>query len=63
MGPLVLSFLYGVGLKKGVVGLAWWCMAGFAAVGAFAGLFVRDGDGHEVWLDGDKEEEGEEGAV
>lgn len=58
IGPLLLSYLYGLGLQRGVVGLAWWCMAGFAAVGAVAGLFVRDGDGHEIWLEGEKEEEG-----
>jgi MFS family permease len=57
IGPLLLSYLYGVGLRRGVVGLSWWCMACFAAVGAVAGLFVRDGDGHEIWLEGEKEEE------
>jgi hypothetical protein len=59
VGPLVLSFVYGVGLKKGIVGLAWWCMAGFGALGAVAGLFVKDGNGHEILLDGDREVEEE----
>ncbi|CAD0015074.1 unnamed protein product [Aureobasidium pullulans] len=63
IGPLVLSYLYGVGLRKGVVGLSWWCMAGFAAIGAMAGLFVKDGDGHEIWLEGEKEEEEDQGKV
>ncbi|CAD0115250.1 unnamed protein product [Aureobasidium uvarum] len=57
IGPLLLSYLYGVGLRRGVVGLSWWCMTCFAAVGAVAGLFVKDGDGHEIWLEGEKEEE------
>jgi MFS family permease len=57
IGPLFLSYLYGVGLRRGVVGLSWWCMACFAALGAVAGLFVKDGDGHEIWLEGEKEEE------
>ncbi|KAI5201338.1 MFS general substrate transporter [Aureobasidium subglaciale] len=60
IGPLLLSYLYGVGLRKGIVGLSWWCMACLAAVGAVAGLFVKDGDGHEIWLEGEKEEEEEE---
>lgn len=63
IGPLVLSYLYGVGLRKGVVGLSWWCMAGFATIGAMAGLFVKDGDGHEIWLEGEKEEEEDQGKV
>jgi hypothetical protein len=57
IGPLLLSYIYGVGLRRGVVGLSWWCMACFAAVGAVAGLFVKDGDGHEIWLEGENEEE------
>jgi len=57
VGPVLAGWLYGVGLGKGVVGLAWWCMAGVAVVGALAGRWVREGDGHEIWLDGEVEEE------
>jgi MFS family permease len=59
VGPVVAGWLYGVGLGKGVVGLAWWCMACVALVGAVAGRFVREGSGQEVWLEGD--EEGKDG--
>lgn len=56
-GPILISYLYGLGLSSGYVILAWFVMSGMACLGAFAGLFVRDGDGHEIWLEGEKEEE------
>lgn len=59
VGPVVAGWLYGVGLNWGVVGLAWWCMSCVALVGAVAGRFVREGNGQEIWLEGD--EEGKDG--
>lgn len=60
VGPVGAGWVYGLGLGKGVVGLAWWCMAGVAVVGAVAGRFVWEGDGREVRLEGEEaEEEGE----
>ncbi|KAK0248321.1 hypothetical protein LTS09_016500 [Friedmanniomyces endolithicus] len=56
VGPVVAGWAYGVGLENGVVGLAWWGLAGVAVVGAVAGGWVREGSGWEVFL------EGEEGA-
>ena len=56
VGPVLAGRLYGVGLNKGVVGLAWWCMSCVALVGALAGRFVREGSGHEIWLEGEEEE-------
>ena len=56
VGPVLAGWLYGVGLNKGVVGLAWWCMSCVALVGAVAGRFVKEGSGHEIWLEGDEEE-------
>lgn len=56
-GPILISYLYGLGLSSGYVILAWFVMAGMGVLGAFAGLFVREGDGHEIWLEGEKEEE------
>lgn len=57
IGPVLAGWLYGVGLGNGVVGTAWWAMAGLAVVGAIAGRWVKEGDGHEIWLEGEKEEE------
>jgi hypothetical protein len=56
IGPIVAGWLYGIGLDRGVVGTAWWALAAFALIGAVAGRWVRDGDGHEIWLPGEKEE-------
>lgn len=53
MGPAVAGYLFGVGLNIGVVGLAWWILAiaGFFAV--FTSVFVKEGDGHEILLEGE----------
>jgi MFS family permease len=56
VGPVLGGWLYGLGLNKGMVGLAWWCMSCVALVGAVAGRFVKEGSGHEVWLEGEEEE-------
>jgi hypothetical protein len=58
-GPMLGGWLYGVWLKKGVVGGVWWVLAGVAACGWALGGYVREGDGHEIWLEGEKEEEAE----
>ncbi|KAK4635244.1 Major facilitator superfamily multidrug transporter mfsB [Fulvia fulva] len=57
IGPVLAGWIYGVGLNRGVVGLAWWCMAGVALLALIAGRFVQEGDGHEIWLPGEREDE------
>ena len=52
---MLAGWIYGLGLNSGVVGTAWWGLAGIAMVGAIAGRWVKDGDGHEIWLPGEKE--------
>ncbi|KAI9641842.1 hypothetical protein NHQ30_009709 [Ciborinia camelliae] len=59
IGPALGGYLYGVGLSGGYVGLAFWVLVGMAGVTVFASNFVREGDGHEIWLDGDEEAEEE----
>ncbi|KAG4033803.1 hypothetical protein MFRU_004g03060 [Monilinia fructicola] len=59
IGPAIGGYLYGAGLSGGYVGLAFWVLAGMAGVTVFASNFVREGDGHEVWLEGDEEAEEE----
>ena len=56
IGPVLFNWVYGVGLNNGVVGTAWWMMAGISAVGAVAARWVKEGDGHEIWLEGEQEE-------
>ena len=60
VGPAVAGYMYGRGLDWGVVGTAWWCMSGAAIVGLCFAQFVREGDGHEILLDGEiRDEDGE----
>ncbi|OTA33249.1 hypothetical protein BTJ68_06148 [Hortaea werneckii EXF-2000] len=55
VGPVVFSWLYGIGLGKGMVGMAWWSMCVIAGAGAGASWLVREGDGHEILLEGELE--------
>ena len=59
VGPALGGWLYGVGLEKGVVGAVFWGLAGMAGVTVLASNWVREGDGHEIWLEGDEEAEAE----
>lgn len=60
-GPIMFGWIFGRGLDMGVVGLAWWILACVAIVGSAVAQFVREGDGHEVLLEG--EVKGEDGVV
>ncbi|KAF2472476.1 MFS general substrate transporter [Lindgomyces ingoldianus] len=60
-GPILGGYIFGRGLDIGVVGLAWWTLACVAVVGSVAARFVRDGDGHEILLEG--EVKGADGVV
>ena len=63
IGPMLCGFLYGLGLSKGVVGAVWWGLSGVATCGFLASWLVREGDGHEIWLEGDDEDEEEPSAA
>ncbi|KAF2117411.1 major facilitator superfamily domain-containing protein [Lophiotrema nucula] len=52
-GPIMGGFLFGRGLDMGVVGLAWWILACVAVLGSVASKFVREGDGHEILMEGE----------
>ncbi|KAK4447860.1 major facilitator superfamily domain-containing protein [Podospora aff. communis PSN243] len=56
IGPVLCGFLYGLGLARGVVGAVWWGLGGVAICGFMASFLVREGDGHEIWLEGDEED-------
>ncbi|QSZ36673.1 hypothetical protein DSL72_006554 [Monilinia vaccinii-corymbosi] len=59
VGPALGGYLYGAGLSGGYVGLAFWVLAGMSGVTVFASHFVREGNGHEIRLEGDEEAEEE----
>jgi hypothetical protein len=56
VGPVVGGWWFGIGLEKGMVGLAWWGVAGVALAGCVTGGWVYEGSGHEIFLDGENEE-------
>lgn len=60
-GPVVFGWLFGKGLDIGIVVLGWWCLACVAIVGSIVAQFVREGDGHEILLEG--EVRGPDGSV
>lgn len=60
LGPTLCGFLYGLGLARGVVGAVWWGLSGVSVCGVIASLFVREGDGHEIWLEGDEDDDDDE---
>lgn len=59
IGPALGGWIYGKGLEIGVVGLAFWGLAAVAGLSIVASGFVREGDGHEIRLEGDDEAERE----
>jgi hypothetical protein len=56
VGPIAVGFVYGYGLDHGIVGAVFWGMSIMAGLGFLASLGVREGDGHELWLEGDIED-------
>jgi hypothetical protein len=57
IGPVLGGLFYGLSLSHGVVGAVWWGLSGFAIFGCVSSIWVREGDGHEIWLEGDEEVE------
>lgn len=63
-GPILGGLVYGFGLSHGVVGIVFWGLSAVAVCNIAVSRFVREGDGHEIWLEGDVEEnESEERTV
>jgi hypothetical protein len=54
IGPVLGGVVYGLGLSNGVVGAVWWALSAVAVCGVLASFLIREGDGHEIWLDGDE---------
>ncbi|KAF2227577.1 major facilitator superfamily domain-containing protein [Elsinoe ampelina] len=56
LGPILAGGWYGTWLERGVVGMAWWIVAAVSALGCGASFYVRNGSGHEIFLEGEEEE-------
>jgi hypothetical protein len=59
IGPSLSGAFYGIGLRHGVVGAVFWGLSGLAVMNCIASNWVREGDGHEIKLEGDDEAEAE----
>ncbi|KAF2870367.1 major facilitator superfamily domain-containing protein [Massariosphaeria phaeospora] len=57
LGPIVGGWLFGRGLDIGAVGLAWWILAVVAILGCGFGQFVKEGNGQDIWLERESEED------
>ncbi|KAI1734176.1 major facilitator superfamily domain-containing protein [Xylaria scruposa] len=57
IGPVAGGWLYGLGLSHGFVAGVFWGLAGIAVTGVVISFWVNEGDGHEIWLEGDKEDD------
>ena len=53
LGPVLWSYLYGLGLQRGTVGLAFWTLSAEALAAFLMSQFVYEGNGHEIRLNGE----------
>ncbi|KAK7402992.1 hypothetical protein QQX98_011232 [Neonectria punicea] len=56
VGPVVGGWWYGYGLDIGMVAWGWWGVAAVATMGCGTALMMHEGSGHEIFLDGEREE-------
>lgn len=54
LGPIAGGALFGMGLEKDIVGLAFWVLMSMSSFGALFGMLAREGTGHEIVLDDDE---------
>jgi hypothetical protein len=57
VGPVVAGRWYSLGLEVDTVGAAWWGVAAVATIGCVTAVWVYEGSGHEISLDGQAEDE------
>ncbi|KAF3355475.1 hypothetical protein VDGD_08729 [Verticillium dahliae] len=55
VGPVASGWLYGMGLNAGNVIIGWWGVAGVAVLCSVSALWVYEGTGHEIVLEGEEE--------
>ena len=53
LGPVIWSSVYGMGLRKGLVGLGFWTLSVESILAFGASWLVYEGNGHEIRLEGD----------
>lgn len=56
VGPVVGGWWYGYGLDIGMVAWGWWGVAFISAFGCTTALGMHEGSGHEIYLEGEREE-------
>ncbi|KAI1449170.1 MFS general substrate transporter [Annulohypoxylon stygium] len=56
VGPVVGGWWYGEGLEMGMVGASWWAVALVSALGCGSAMFIYEGSGHEILLEGEEDE-------
>ncbi|KAI1379205.1 MFS general substrate transporter [Hypoxylon crocopeplum] len=56
VGPVVGGWWYGESLEAGMVGASWWAVALVSALGCASAMFIYEGSGHEIFLEGDEDE-------
>ncbi|KAI1364325.1 major facilitator superfamily domain-containing protein [Xylaria arbuscula] len=57
ISPLAAGLFYSYGSAHGVVGIPWWLMSVVTIVACIMSLFVFEGNGHEIKLEGDESDE------
>ncbi|MCJ1440284.1 MAG: hypothetical protein MMC23_000767 [Stictis urceolatum] len=57
LGSFLAGKWFAVGLDNGVVGTAWWAVAGVSAIAWVSSLWTRNGTGHEIKLAGEMDSE------
>jgi hypothetical protein len=55
MGPIMGGWGFGLGLKAGIVGAAFWVLMCLSSLGALFGMLAEEGSGHEIVLEGDED--------
>jgi len=56
LGAVLGGRWYATGISIGIVGTAWWAVAGIALLGCFASHLIYNGSGHEIFLPGEEKE-------
>lgn len=55
VGASLGALVYSYGTSHSFTGLAFWSAAAVAVCVCCLAMLCKEGDGHEIWLDGDEE--------